>query len=176
MSEPFFGQIIMFAGNFAPRNWAFCHGQLIPIQQNQSLFSILGTTYGGDGRTTFALPDLRGRVPVGEGTGPRLSQRHLGERFGEETVTLNSNQIPSHTHTFSLEASTDDGNTDEPGGAYPAKAAGGETVYSDNIDNATALGNSGIGNTGGGQSHDNMQPSLGINYIICIEGLYPSRN
>lgn len=139
--EPFLGEIDLFAGNFAPRNWARCEGQILPIAQNQALYSLLGTTYGGDGRTTFALPDLRGRTPVGPGQGPGLSNRQLGQKGGIENVTLTTAQMPSHNHTMP--------------GPY--------------ISNATE-------NTGGGQSHNNMQPFLGLHYAIALQGLYPSRN
>ena len=119
MSEPFIAEIIMFGGNFAPRGWAFCDGQLLSISSNTALFSILGTTFGGDGRTTFALPDMRGRVSVHPGTGPGLSNRRLGERGGTETVGLNASQIPSHNHTFAPPCSTNDGTADSPANNVP---------------------------------------------------------
>jgi microcystin-dependent protein len=172
--EPFLGEIRMFAGNFAPRGWAFCDGQILPISQYQSLYSLLGTTYGGDGRTTFALPDLRGRVPLHPGTGAGLSTRRLGERSGTETVTLGVTQMPGHSHAATLQASSLPGNTSAPGGNLPAA---GRNFYSTGAANV-AMDGAGVtvGSAGGGQSHPNMQPYLGINYIIALQGLYPSRN
>ncbi|MGQ1785642.1 MULTISPECIES: phage tail protein [unclassified Saccharicrinis] len=174
--EGYLGEIKMFAGNFAPRNWALCDGQLLLINQNQSLFSILGTTYGGDGRTTFALPDLRGRLAVHEGNGPGLSPRTLGQKGGTETETLTVNQMPNHTHAlavtnpvYNMEADSDD-----PTGKYPAMS--GENMYSTHH-NAEAAGPVvQIGNTGGNQAINNMQPYTCINYIICLYGLFPPRN
>ena len=128
MSSPFIAEIIMFGGNFAPRSWAFCDGQLLPISQNTALFSLLGTIYGGDGRTTFALPDLRGRVPMHQGNGPGLTPRNLGSKGGEENVALNQQQMPSHTHAAVVEVhcSSEDGESDEAADNFPAKAGGGE--------------------------------------------------
>lgn len=167
--EPLIGTIIMFAGNFAPRGWALCDGQLLAISQNSALFSILGTTYGGDGRTTFALPDLRGRVPLHPGNGPGLSQYRLGERTGTEQVTLTSANLPPHTH--SLSASTAPSNDDTPVGN---SFAGGE-FYVSSSPNA-AMNPASIGSTGNGQGFDVVQPVLGINFIIALEGIFPSRS
>jgi microcystin-dependent protein len=125
MSEPYVGEIRMFAGNFAPRGWAFCDGQLLAVAQNDALFSLLGTIYGGDGRTTFGLPDLRGRVPIHAGSGPGLSPRRLGEKGGQEDVTLSLNELPQHDHM--LIGSNTDASTDEPAGLMPGKA--GEDIY-----------------------------------------------
>jgi microcystin-dependent protein len=178
MSEPTIGTIKMFGGNFAPRSWALCQGQLLPINQNQSLYSILGTTYGGDGRTTFALPDLRGRAPIHEGTGPGLTPRPLGQRGGSETNTLTNNNLASHNHIASGKVKAKNGAGDEsnPGGGFPATAAtdlyaeaAGTTMASDAV-NVT------INNNGGQQPVNNMQPYLVVNYIICLQGLFPSRN
>lgn len=174
------GEIRLFAGNFAPRNWAYCQGQLLAISSNTALFSILGTTYGGDGRTTFGLPDLRGRVAVGTGRGPGLSERDLGQMGGVESVTLNLTQIPTHTHsaTGSVSPLCTNGQGDEtnPGGGYMASSTAGDLYASGH--NAT-MGASPvtvtIGNTGGNQSHENMQPFLVLNYIICMYGVFPSR-
>ncbi len=171
MADPFLGQIVMFGGNFAPRGWALCDGQLLAISQNSALFSILGTTYGGDGRTTFALPDLRGRVPVHAGTGPGLTPYRLGERGGQEAVTLTTAQIPSHTH--SLNASTDPANDTNPSGKLPARAA--EDTYVTGTPSAT-LSPQAAANTGGNQSHGNVQPYQAVNYIIALQGTFPSRN
>ena len=174
MSEPFIGQIIMFGGNFAPRDWAFCDGQLLPISQNQALFSILGTIYGGDGRTTFALPDLRGRVSVHPGNGPGLSSYELGQKGGVEHVTLTIPQIPAHNHK--VECNTDPGNTPSPAGAIPgAETAAGVDLWT-NADADGTMKDSMIQNTGGSQQHENRQPFLAVNYIIALQGLFPSRN
>lgn len=207
--------IQIFAGNFAPRSWAFCDGQLMSIAQNTALFSLLGTTYGGDGRTTFALPDLRGRVPIGPRRGPGLSNYVLGQRSGQELAYLNTLQIPSHTHNASATA------TDVPGSTVPINATA--TVHADStgatsnpagkflakpgdisltevkaygdtadvtlnagavtVDGTVDLGNIPapnvsvtVFNSGGSQGHNNMQPFLALNYIIAIQGYFPSRN
>jgi len=183
MSSPFIGEIVMFGGNFAPRSWAFCDGQLLPIAQNTALFSILGTTYGGDGRTTFGLPDLRGRAPIGEGTGPGLTPRTLGEKDGAENVTLNTNQLPPHTHpaTSTANAVKPAGNSNDAEGNFWADDAGVSSgTYhsgpSNAIMNATAVQTVVQQNTGGGLSHSNVQPILSVNFIIALIGVFPSRN
>lgn len=170
MATPFIGQISMFGGNFAPRNWAFCNGQLLSIAQNSALFSLLGTTYGGNGTTTFALPDLRGRTPIHAGQGPGLSNRVLGESSGSENVTLIVSQMPSHTHAVTPGASSSAATSENPSGQVPA--AGG--AY-DSAANATLQGVT-SGATGGSQPHTNMPPYLVINYIIALQGIFPSRN
>ena len=167
------GEIRMFAGNFAPTGWAFCQGQLLPIAQNQALFSLLGTTYGGDGRTTFALPDLRGRVPVGFGQGLGLSNRVIGEQFGSELVTLNINQMPSHNHT--VNAVTSEGNQNLPTNSLPANTKTLDKEYSDANANTTMKATM-VNPTGGNQPFGVTQPSLGVNFIIALQGIYPSRN
>ena len=180
MSEPFIGEITMFGGNFAPRSWALCDGQLLAINQNQSLFSLLGTTYGGDGRVTFALPDLRGRAPLHEGNGPGLSQRNLGSKGGLENHTLSVNEMPSHTHTMNdpaLKATANPANTTDPMGAALAIAP----AYNDSELPATAMREGSVdhpvpGNAGSGSSHNNMQPFQVINFIIALTGIFPSRN
>lgn len=172
--EPFIGEIKLFAGNFAPRGWAFCDGQLLPINQWQALFSILGTMYGGDGRTTFALPDLRGRVPLHPGTGPGLSTYSVGENGGAEQVALNVNQMPTHTH--SLNANTNVGNNPNPAGASIADTKGNDKDYMKSGEVNTAMSAQSIGSTGGGQPHENRQPYLAVNYIIALQGIFPSRN
>ncbi len=175
MSEPFVGEIKIFAGNFAPRGWAFCDGQLLAVSQNDALFSLLGTIYGGDGKTTFALPDLRGRAPVHMGTGPGLSARKIGQKTGAEKVTLTLNQIPGHNHP--LQASNNPATNNVPTGEVLANT---DTLnfYTNNTSPAVvqALSPAAIANTGGSQSHNNMMPSLAINFIIALFGIYPSRH
>ena len=178
MSEPFIGQIIMFGGNFAIRGWAKCDGQLLPIAQNTALFSLLGTTYGGDGRTTFGLPDLRGRFPMHAGSGPGLSPRTLGTKSGAETTTLNANQMPAHNHEVAIHAKTGPGNSQSPIGNVLAGEAGGVTaVYSSEAPDGAMSGQAlAIGNAGGSQAHANMPPFLALNFLIALQGLYPSRS
>lgn len=171
MSEYYLGQIQQFGFNFPPRNWLLCDGQLLPINQYQSLYSLLGTMYGGDGRTTFALPDLRGRVSLHQGNGSGLTPRSVGNKGGAETVTLQVGELPSHNHPFSPAAADFDGDVGSPGGNYPANRSG---AYA-NSSNA-ALGGVDSANTGGNGFHDNHQPSLVINWCICINGLFPPRN
>ncbi len=170
--------IVMFAGNFAPRNWAFCQGQLLSIAQNTALFSLIGTIYGGDGRTTFALPDFRGRVPVGEGQGPGLSDYQLGQMSGTEQSTLTVAQMPSHTHQISAQVAVSNGNgtTDEAGNNVLATTAGNNYA-------APAAANGNLGGVsakeapaGGSQPFSNMQPYLAMNFVICMQGIFPSRS
>lgn len=171
MSEPFVGEIRMFAGNFAPRGWAFCDGQLLAVSQNDALFSLLGTIYGGDGRTTFGLPDLRGRIPLHQGTGPGLSQRRLGSKGGAEKETLTTNQLASHSHDLMA-------NTAAATGAAPqGKVLADPTparIYEALAQNASAA-TTAIANTGGSRSHSNLMPTLCVNFIIALFGIYPSR-
>ncbi|NVB39024.1 phage tail protein [Pseudenhygromyxa sp. WMMC2535] len=169
--EPFIGQIIIFAGNFAPRGWAMCHGQLLSISENTALFSILGTTYGGNGKTTFGLPDLRGRVPISAGDGPGLSVHTLGQKSGAEQVTLSAANMPSHNH--SLNVFSGDAKQSSASGNVLGDAQ--TQVYSSDSPNATASEHA-IANTGGSQPVSTMQPYLAINYIIALQGLYPSRS
>jgi len=173
--EPFIGEVIMFAGNFAPRSWAFCDGQLLPIASNQALFSILGTTYGGDGRTTFGLPDLRGRVPAGPRSGPGLQTIAPGEKIGTNTNTLTVNELPSHNHPLNANGTASGRSTvASPANNFSAQnsdASGNYATTADGTMNAQA-----IGATGGNRPVNNMQPTIGINYIICTEGIYPSRS
>jgi len=173
-ADPFLGQISFFAGNFAPRGWAFCDGQLLAISSNDALFSLLGTIYGGDGRTTFGLPDLRGRSPVHAGSGPGLTPRQLGQRFGSETNTLSVAQMPSHNHTGSLKATSTSANTTSANGA--ALATGGAYAGRATLDQTMLAGSVVTGNTGGGQQVNNLQPSLVGHCIIALQGTYPSRN
>lgn len=170
MSQPFIAEIKIFAGNFAPRGFAFCNGQLLPISQNTALFSLIGTTYGGDGRTTTALPNLQGRLPMHQGRGPGLTPRTLGQRGGAETVTLNSNQIPSHTH--SLRGSSVAGDTTSPASAFPAMAP----IYEPTGSNLTNMADEAMLPAGGGQAHNNEQPFLALSFIIALQGLFPSRS
>lgn len=171
MSEPFVGEIRMFAGNFAPRSWAFCDGQLLAVSQNDALFSLLGTVYGGDGRTTFGLPDMRGRLSVHAGQGPGLSLRRLGAKAGQENVTLTTNEIPLHRHAY--QGSTDAGNSNTPAGNVLAGRASDATYIETPA--STSMSSSAVANTGGSQSHTNMMPYLCVNYIIALFGIYPSR-
>lgn len=173
MSEPFVGEIRMFAGNFAPRGWAFCDGQLLAVSQNDALFSLLGTIYGGDGRTTFGLPDLRGRIPVHAGTGPGLSVRRLGAKGGEEKVTLTVTQLPSHSHT--LQASTQLAPDDVPTGRVLAQARN-ITPYRENASLFVDMASASVTSVGGSQSHTNLQPFLCVHFIIALFGIYPSRH
>jgi len=177
--NPFLGQITTFAGNFAPRGWAFCDGQLLPIAQNSALFSILGTTYGGDGRTTFALPDLRGRIPIHTGQSPGGSiDFRLGFRAGEEEHTLTQLEMPSHSHALPANAGAGSlvgPTSNSPSNAYPAEAAlAGRAVTKYNSTSDTTMG--ATDSQGTRQAHNNMQPSLALNYIIAIVGIFPSRN
>ena len=175
--ESMIGTIAMFGGNFAPQNWAFCNGQLLPISSNTALFSILGTTYGGDGRSTFALPDLRGRVPMGVGQGSGLTPRTLGENGGAERVTLGAQEMPTHTHGPSLPVSSSEADATTPeGNALGAQpdARGTVPVYSTGSTNGSMSVNS--SNAGGGQAHGNVQPYLAVNFIIATIGIYPSRS
>jgi microcystin-dependent protein len=174
MSEPFLGEVRLFAGNFAPVGWNFCDGTLLPISDNDALFNLLGTTYGGDGVSTFAVPDLRGRVPMGQGNGPGLSPRTIGESFGVETVTLTTQQIPTHNHF--LMASTVAAASPNPGGALFANV-GQDTLYvtAPASPQPQALNPQTVMNAGGSQPHNNIMSSVGMNYIIALEGIYPSQ-
>ena len=168
MAEPFIGEVRMFGGNFAPRGWAFCDGQLLSILDNDALFQLIGTTYGGDGQVTFALPDLRGRIPIHTGQGPGLSDHDLAEFGGSETVTLIGSQLPAHLH-----------------GVQATSAAASQRTAAGNLQARTTravyhapaavqlLSASAIGAVGGGQAHENLQPYLCVNFIIAIEGIFP---
>ncbi|WP_339763985.1 tail fiber protein [uncultured Hoeflea sp.] len=171
MSEPFVGEIRMFAGNFAPRGWAFCDGQLLAVSQNDALFSLLGTIYGGDGRTTFGLPDVRGRVPLHQGTGPGLSSRRLGSKGGSESETLTTNQLASHSHDFM--ANTAMATDENPEGRVVAQGAGVNFYRGES--QSTSMASDMIAHTGGSRSHTNLMPTLCIHFIIALFGIYPSR-
>ena len=190
--QPMIGEMRMFGGNFAPRGWAFCKGQLLAISQHTALFSILGTTYGGDGRTTFGLPDLRGRAGIGDGTGPGLTNRRLGEQGGSQENVLSANQMAAHTHQtnfdgqgvnagVSIPAVNDDGTTDETennilansAGSYAAASAADTTL---GAFSAAVTGTANSSSVGSGAPINNMQPYLAVSYCICIEGIYPPRS
>lgn len=197
MADPFIGQIMMVGFNFAPRNWALCDGQLLPISSNTALFSLLGTAYGGDGRTTFALPDLRSRFPMHQGLGPGLSNRRLGQKGGQEAVTLTQLDMPAHSHnaslnlnvsvTSSLKASAGLGGgavTDPAGNSLsnaeaiykestPGQAMNAESVESTVSDAGSSVS---VGTAGGSQAHDNMPPYQVVNFVISLAGIFPSRN
>ncbi len=173
MSEGFIGEIRMFAGNFAPRSWALCDGQLLAINQNQSLFSLLGTTYGGDGRTTFALPDMRGRLPVHMGQGPGLANRNIGSKFGAETASVSVAEMPAHRHD--LLVSTAGGTQNVPDDSFLASSPN-VRVYRPQATNV-ALDIDAIEASGPGQQpHSNIMPFQCVNFIIALSGVFPSRN
>jgi microcystin-dependent protein len=177
MSEPFLGEIRMFAGNFAPKGWALCNGQIMSIAQNTALFSLLGTFYGGNGTSTFALPDLRGRLAVNQGQGPGLSLYSIGEQTGTENVTLLSTQMPAHTHL--VNASTGAGDLGNPSGAIlaaPYDSTGNAgTGYTKTAAN-TQMAPNAVGIAGGSQPFSIVQPVLAVTFIIALVGIFPSRN
>ncbi len=171
MTEPFFAEIRMVGFNFAPRGWSFCDGQILPINQNQSLYALLGTTYGGDGRTSFALPDLRGRTPIHDGQSEGGTLHPQGQQSGEEAHPLTIAEIPQHQHT--IQASADNTTSTEPAGTVFAKTA--EQTYH-SLDNPANMGFSMLAAAGGGQPRPNMQPFIAVNFCIALQGLFPSRN
>jgi microcystin-dependent protein len=180
MAEPFLAQIGLFPFNFAPRGWALCNGQILSISQNTALFALLGTTYGGNGTTNFALPNLQGSVPVGFGQGPGLSLYDLGESGGTAFVTLLTSEMPLHTHFAN--ATTDRGNSTVATGNVPATGAAGTPqkptvakIYSSNAPN-TQLNPAALSVAGGSQPHNNMQPYLTLNFCIALQGIFPSRS
>jgi len=172
MAEPFIAEVRIWALNFAPRGWAFCNGQLLPISQNTALFSLIGTTYGGDGRTTTGLPNLQGRAPMHPGNGPGLSSRRIGERAGASTATLSEAQMASHNHA--IQAAPDPAEDPGPGGKSFARSVGGMAYRT--ADSLVALDPDALPPTGGSQTHNNRQPYLGLNFCIALVGLYPSRS
>ncbi len=176
MSDPFIGEIKIVGFTFAPRNWADCDGQLLPISQNTALFSLLGTTYGGDGRTTFALPDLRSRVPMHTGTGAGLSSRQLGTRSGNENTTLNVNNLAPHNHTGTVATAVTEGDRSDPAGAYPARAEEPMQAYAGVAGGTMAPGSVQTDNTGSGLSFSNMPPFLVLRFVIALTGIFPSRS
>lgn len=179
MSQPYIGQILMFGGNFAPAGWALCAGQLLPISENETLFNLIGTTYGGDGQENFALPNLQGRVPLHMGQGSGLSSYIIGETGGVESVTLTTQQIPTHNHLVTSITGNTSGNTSTPSGSTilsdeaqsPANSA---FTYVPLGGTQTTLGSQTIGIAGGSQPHENLQPLLVINFVISLFGVFPS--
>lgn len=170
MADPFVAEIRMFPFNFAPKGWAPCSGQLLPIAQNTALFSLLGTTYGGDGKSTFALPNLNGRTPMGPGQGPGLSLYDLGQSGGSETVSLQVSEIPSHTHQISGVANI--GNSDAPDGPL-AQSSIRSSAYAPTSDTTMAAGT--MATAGGGAPHNNMSPYLTLGFYIATQGVFPPR-
>ena len=170
--DPFVGEIALVPYNFEPTGWAFCNGQLLSIASNTALFSLLGTQFGGNGQTTFALPDLRGRVPIHMGQGPGLTLRSIGEIGGEEGHTLIATEMPAHTHQ--AQGSSAIGTSDSPVGGVPARSAAGTPEYAAAAN--ASLAAAAIGQAGGNQSHNNMPPFLGMTYIISLFGIFPSRS
>jgi microcystin-dependent protein len=171
MGQPFIGEIRMFGGNFAPAGWALCHGQLLAISENDALFTLIGTTYGGDGQETFALPDLRGRIPIHMGAGPSGTTYIIGEAAGVESVTLSTQQIPNHTHAVTV--STDPPNQPNPGGNVLAASNVIELYSGDPPDSQLNAG--AVVPTGGSQPHENMMPFLCVNFIISLFGIFPQQ-
>lgn len=179
VTDQFLAEIRIFPFNFAPTGWAFCNGQLLPLSQNTALFSLLGTFYGGDGKSTFALPNLQGAVPMQSGQGPGLSQRFLGEQSGAETITLLQSEIPIHTH--SLQAANTDATTEDPNGAILARGlydtgtdSGAVALYNTAAANVQKAPNA-LGVHGADQPHNNMQPYLTLNFCIALQGIFPAR-
>lgn len=171
MAEPFISEIRLMSFNFAPNGWALCNGQLLPINQNQALFSLLGTTYGGNGQVNFALPDFRGRTPIHAGGG-----HTLGERAGEQAHTLTINEIPAHTHTLNAIAPSNNGtNTNTPTNNFLSNSAPAE-MYTNNASNLVPTASGTLTSIGGSQAHLNMQPFLVINFCIALQGIFPSQN
>ena len=168
MSEPFLAEVRPVGFSFAPRGWAFCDGQILPINQNQSLYSLLGATYGGDGRTSFALPDMRGRTPI-----HRTDGYEIGQSGGSETVTLSVGEIPPHTHTVNAISTESDGRAIS---STEMLADSNKPFYAESNSSSSPLHAGTISFSGGGASHENMQPYLAINYCIALQGLFPSRN
>jgi microcystin-dependent protein len=172
MSEPFLGEIRLFGFNFAPVGWAFCNGQLLSIQQNAALFSLLGTIYGGNGTSTFALPNLQSRVPIHFGQGPGLSPYVMGQVAGTETITLTSQQMPQHNHTVNVVGSG--GNSDSPKTSVPAKTS--SPSYSTSAPDGSTMNPNMISFAGNSQPFPIMQPYLTVNFCIAMQGIFPSRN
>lgn len=172
MSEPFVGEIRMFAGNFAPRGWAYCDGALLAVSQNDALFSLFGTIYGGDGRTTFGLPDLRGRLPIHAGHGPGMTERRLGSKAGQEEVTLIENQLPSHTHEFKAVKNQASGSN--PGANETLAGSVGFDAYVPS--GAIGMSSNNVTAVGGSGRHQNEMPYLCVHFIVALFGIYPSRH
>ncbi len=173
MADPFVAEIRIFPFNFAPKGWAWCDGQLLPISQNTALFSLLGTTYGGDGKSNFALPDLQGRAPMHPGQGPGLSLHDLGETGGSETVTLLESEIPAHTHT--LRASSDDGDLKAPTPTRSLARSVGGFLYQSPVSNLVNMADQALTPAGGDQPHNNLMPYLTFYFNIALQGVFPPR-
>ena len=176
MSDPFLAEIIMFAGNFAPRGWAKCDGTLLPIASYSAVFSLMGTMYGGDGRTTFALPDMRGRVPIHPGQGPGLSNYVQGPGGGAQNVTLTVNNLPAHSHSGTIKAKNGQPDETNPGGGYPSTLNNSTEGYADASNTTMAADAIQTVNTGNGQSFSIVQPYCAVQFIVALQGIFPSRN
>jgi microcystin-dependent protein len=174
MADPFVAEIRIFPFNFAPQGWAFCNGQLLPLSQNTALFSLLGTTYGGNGKSTFALPDLQGRAPMHPGQGPGLSLHDLGETGGSETVTLLESEIPVHSHA--VRGSTEDAALQAPSPVRTFGRSGNGFAYQTSNANLTQLAPEALAPAGGDQPHNNMMPYLTLNFCIALQGVFPPRS
>ena len=176
MADPFVAEIRIFPFNFAPKGWAFCDGQILPLSQNTALFSLLGTTYGGNGQSNFALPNLQGNAPMHPGQGPGLSLHDLGESGGSETVTLLESQIPVHQHSLNAFNNPPPGNAGTPANTVSLARSSGGTVYKlPSFGAVGAMNSSALGNIGSSQPHNNMQPYLTLNFCIALQGVYPPR-
>jgi microcystin-dependent protein len=175
MQDPFLGEIALVSFGFAPVGWALCNGQIMQISQNTALFSLIGTTYGGDGVRTFALPNLQSRVPLHFGQGTGLSSYVLGQALGFETVALQGAQMPAHTHSYTPQATTATGSSPSPAGALWASSGSLDNIYQKGASN-TAMAPQATGPTGGSQPHENRQPLLALNFIIALQGIFPSRS
>lgn len=176
MADPFVAEIRIFPFNFAPTGWAFCDGQLLPLSQNTALFSLLGTTYGGDGKSTFALPDLQGKAPMHPGQGPGLSLRDLGENGGAESISLLLSEVPAHSHGMSVSSQLGSENQVTSGGAGQLFAMGdGINLYGSAANNLESMAPQALAPSGGDQPHNNMQPYLTFNFCIALQGVFPAR-
>lgn len=174
MAEPFIGEIRIFPYSFAPRDWAYCDGQLMDIQQNVMLYTVLGLEYGGDGQTTFGLPNFKGRAPMHHGRGPGLYSKWIGEMGGYEALPLIESQIPAHTHALSV--TQNDPTSSSPGGLYPAKHAEAVSQYKDNATLDATFATGAMANAGSSHPHENRQPYLVFGFCIALDGLYPARS
>jgi microcystin-dependent protein len=175
MADPFVAEVRILPTNFAPTGWAFCDGQLLPISQNTALFSLLGTTYGGDGKTTFALPDLQGQAPMHPGQGPGLSNHDLGETGGAQTTTLPESEVPAHAHAIRADAA-DPADVQAPSGAVVLARSQGGSAYQTDTASLVAMAPASVATTGGGQPHNNMQPYLTLSFCIALQGVFPPRS
>ncbi|HLX11020.1 MAG TPA: tail fiber protein [Thermoanaerobaculia bacterium] len=174
MSNPFLAEIRIFPFNFAPTGWAFCDGQILPLSQNTALFSLLGTTYGGDGKSNFALPNMQGNVPMHPGQGPGLSLHDLGETGGSDTVTLLESEIPSHSHSMMAFGGQASGHTPAPSVGF-ARAVGVDAYSANSTSGLVQMADSTVAPAGGDQPHNNLMPYLTLNFCIALQGVYPPR-